>query len=218
MSTANSIIARVSKYLTDHEAGYEYTHWSKDDLLDYLRLSIAAVSAADRSKFTEHRIIELKEGSMHDLSDACPDAKIIAYGDDSLGEFIPVRRTNKDISVSINRPICAATGAAYSYKMLTWGSAGDGYVWVHPPIPKGETVKVRVSCFTPTEVHSFDQELHLSPVIEAAVFEMMLYYAFGVDIESVAMRERSESHFNKAYTILGVALTAAGTRKTVSSR
>ena len=59
MSTANSIIARVSKYLTDHEAGYEYTHWSKDDLLDYLRLSIAAVSAADRSKFTEHRIIKL---------------------------------------------------------------------------------------------------------------------------------------------------------------
>lgn len=214
MTTARAMIAEVSRYLTDQEEGFEFTHWTELDLFTYLRYSIAIIAAANKSKYSATKEIELTQGNLQTLSSICDNAQIIGTKTSS-GAVVPARKITKDPSLSIDRPVCESTSIGKEYIVRTWSAldADSNTLWVSPEVPADVKVTVIASCFEPPVPTSMDETINLPTELEPALFEFMLYYAFGVDIESVGMRERSESHFNKAYTILGVALTAADTRK-----
>lgn len=215
MTTARAIIRDVSRYLTDQELGFEFTHWTEDDLFTYLKYALSIIAASDKSKHTKQREVKLQAGSLQNIPDTCSDARIVGTKN-AQGYIVPARKISKDPMAAIDRPLCVSKlpcGTAYTMRTWAQSDSDSGTFWVTPPVPESEEVTVVMSCFEVDTPANLDEELHLNPEYEAVIFELMLYYAFGVDIESVAMRERSESHFNKAYTILGVALTAAGTRK-----
>lgn len=216
MTTAAQVIYDVSKYLTDQEADYEYTHWEQDDLFTYLKLALAIVASTDKGRYTKNREVKLVAGSLQYVPETCLSARVRGSIDPISGKISLARHISMDPSKAVDRPICAkSTKCDAGYKVESWSAQADDdeHIWVYPPVPEGIDATLILSCFTPPSPNSMDEELDIDVDKLPALFELMLYYAFGVDIESVSMRERSETHFNKAYTLLGIAVSAAGTIK-----
>lgn len=73
---------------------------------------------------------------------------------------------------------------------------------VDPPVPAGVEASLVISCYQPPVVSGEDDIIDLGSDLESAVFELMLYYAWGVDIEDTASRERSNTHWQNAMTLM----------------
>lgn len=215
MTTGADIVNSVSKYLDDQELGYEFTHWTEEELFEYLRMALDVIASTNRSKHSKHVEFPLVPGSLQTIPKNCVAPAVVGYTD-VYGIVQPVRKLTKEPSSGIGKPLCSATTSG-EYRLQSWAKSADDQntVWVYPPVPQGVNTTMVVSCYSPPNPQTLEEELDITPEERAAVFELMLYYAFGTDVESVPNRERSEAHFNKAFTILGVALTAAGTRKNV---
>ena len=135
------------------------------------------------------------------------------------GVITPVRKSSSKMALSLRRPICQATSSTGEYLISAWRYDPDDYntIYVDPPVPTGVDATLTISCYNTPEIDSADTVIKLPSHWKPALFELMLYYAYGVDIESVPNRDRSAVHWNNAVTImaaLGANITTAKRKTT----
>ena len=216
--TANSMIEDVAKYLSDYDEDESYVHWSPQDLLSYFKKAVGIIASVKRDNFTKRTIIKLKPGAVQDVPETC-ESDVTVYGlanDDGVVERL-ARRTKLWTYPSIGRPVCRGKTSGDGYVMQSYDYDADNprQILVEPPVPEGVNVDLVISCYIPPTITGENSEVALSEDLEAAVFELMLYYAWGVDIEDTATRERSQQHWNNAMSLLQLSQTAQATARRI---
>ena len=100
--------------------------------------------------------------------------------------------------------MCSSRIKSNTYKLNSYDIDPDNprQIIVDPPVPAGTDATLVISCYQPPVVTSEDSAIDMGADLESAVFELMLYYAWGVDIEDTANRERSNQHWNNAMTLM----------------
>lgn len=81
---------------------------------------------------------------------------------------------------------------------------GDNTVNVYPPVPEGANVEVDILCAQTPQADSDGAFVDVPTNVIPAVEELMLYYLYDIDSESVPNRGRSATHWEVAMTLLGV--------------
>lgn len=198
-----SVIEDAARYLSDYSVDAQYIHWSEDDLLSYAKLAIGIIAKLNKNAFTRTSVIDLKEGSLQTLPDDMNELVAI-HGQVVDGTVVPKTRM-VDIRKypSLGRPVCNTTSKG-DYNLISYSYYQDDRktFYVNPPVEKGQEAQLQVSYYSPPDVTSVDADIQLDDEYIPVLFELILYYAWGVDIEDSATRERSVTHWNNAMTLL----------------
>lgn len=222
MIRARSLIDSVSVYLRDHEEGYEFTHWTERELAHFLELAMELVSSVRPSMFTTRIEVSLVPGAIQSVPETCSEFVSVLGQKDSDGAITPIRKSSSKMALSLNFPLCYATTKG-DYVVSAWRYDEDDAktIYVDPPVPVGSSAKLVLSCYNVPDIESADATIKLPSQWKPALFELMLYYAYGVDIESVPNRDRSAVHWNNAVTImaaLGATITTAKRKVTAGGK
>lgn len=203
--TANSLIEDVARYLSDYDEDEAYVHWTREDLLSYFKRAISIVAMTNRSKFVKKTEIKLVEGALQDVPNHC-ESDVSVYGllDENGVVTERVRRARLSIYPTLGRPVCSSRIKSKTYKLRSYDIDPENprQIFVDPPVPAGVEATLVISCYQPPVVTSDDSVIDMGADLESAVFELMLYYAWGVDIEDNASRERSNQHWQNAMTLM----------------
>jgi hypothetical protein len=204
MIRAASLIQRVGRYLTDFDStddAYQHVEWSKQDLLDYFRLAITMVRAADPSSSTCRKELELTGEQLLDLPEGCDDLIKVLGFIDAKGELhtnIKLQKPDADVFVA-NRPVCAAGRfSPTNFTVSIDAEAGD-VITIEPPQTSGKLV---LSCSCLPDMEDESAEISMNGKYEPVVFWWMVSMAFGTDIEAAPMRERSDAYWKRGGDIL----------------
>lgn len=215
--TASSLVEDVARYLSDYEEDESYVHWTQEDLLSYYKKAIGIIAATNKKRFFKRTEIELKEGAYQEVPEHC-QSDVSVQGVSIDGKpAARVRRASLTAFPPLGRPMCRTKikGSGYTMNSYEIDPTNERTIIVDPPVPAGVNASLVLTCYQPPEVSGADSSIDLGADMEAAVFELMLYYAWGVDIEDTASRERSNQHWTNAMQLLRLNLETQALAKRV---
>lgn len=200
MINRTALIQRVSAYLTDDEPGYEFTHWTEEDLRTYFDLALKVLTVAIPELARGTCTFKADSGSFTALPSCCENLLgVVSVKVD--GKELPYQP--RRVTTRANRYAHCATNGAYKMDSWAYDPQEGGNIYFVPPVPEGSEVEITAQCVKALEI--LDDSVNIPSRHEAALFELMLYYAWGVDIESPASRDRSAAHYKVAMDLLGLA-------------
>lgn len=200
MINRTALVKRVSSYLTDDEPGYEFTHWTEYDLRTYFDLALKVLTVAIPELARGTCVFMASSGSITPLPPCCENLlNVVSVKVD--GKELPYQP--RRVTTRANRYAHCATSTPYKMDSWAYDNQEGGSIYFVPPVPDGTEVEVTVQCVKALPI--IDDNVNIPSRHEAALFELMLYYAWGVDIESPASRDRSTAHYKVAMDLLGLA-------------
>lgn len=205
MVKVEELIQDVSRYLSDYDEDVQYVHWTEDDLLSYAQLAVGVLANLDKKHFTKTIDVELVEGSAQPLPDTCAEFNRV-QGQKEGGVITRIaRRIKLGFFPELNRKPCyACRGQKGDYKLKSYSfdEEDSSTIYVDPPVASGQTGTISITCYSSPTVDSASDVLDIGQDMKPVLFELMLYYAWGVDIEDESTRERSNIHWQNAMTLL----------------
>lgn len=216
MTTYRQIVNEISAYLVDQEPEYEFTHWSEDEVRTYLQDALRILAMNAKRLFVSRKIITLQPGAHQTLDPGCAELHSVLGAVNRRGEVVaPMRRASYRAATSIARPTCAGAGG---YRPTTYSvDSGDARSFViSPPAPAGGREKVAVMCFAPPVIHHLDEEYPAPDDTIPIVKELMMYYAYGQDTESVPARDYQKTHWTNGVSLLGAYVGRPALQTTVA--
>lgn len=207
-----SLVEDARRYVVGYydDDGEQFVHWTEEDWASYVRLSVGVVAMSDEQLFTTEVDVPLVAGELQQLPPCCRSLSVVRGQRDEHGRIMAILRKRSLRSLSlpaIRRKTCAPTALdVENYKMTSYSVNPDDptIFMVDPPVPEGVNAVVSVMCHTPPVMMSLEDDIPLDDTHKAIVFELMLYYAWGVDIEDVANRERSNKHWDNALALMKI--------------
>lgn len=208
----SSLIEDARRYVVGYydDDDEQYVHWLEEDWLSYVKMAIGIVTLADQSSFTKTMDIDLVEGSIQEIPEECKTLKSVRGVKDERGVIthkVRKRASNSLKLPTLSRPLCKSitnSNSDYIVKSYSLDEDDDRIIIVDPPVPRGVSGILTISCYSPPTIETEDDDIDLSQAQQTAVFELILYYAWGVDIEDTANRERSNTHWAHAMTLLQI--------------
>lgn len=208
----SALIDDAKRYVVGYyeDDGEQYVHWTEEDWLSYIRLSVGVIAATDVSLFTSVVEVPLQPGSVQLLPSQCESLRSVRgqLGENGEVDHLPRKRSMTSRKIpAISRKSCSnyvkgETG--YKVKSYTVDPDDPKMIIVDPPVPSGADATLVITCYAPPTLDSVDDEIPFTDVHASVIFELVLYYAWGVDIEDQANRERSNTHWNNALKLLEI--------------
>lgn len=204
--SASSLIEDVARYLSDFEEDESYVHWTQEDLLSYFKRAVQIVAITKRDKFIRKLEFPLQVGAVQDIPEAC-ESDVSVYGVLDENGVVQERPRKAKLSTypKLGRPMCSSkikSSTGYKMKSYELDPENPRVLLVDPPLKQGDEATLVVSCYQPPHITGMDSTVDIGGDLEPAIFELMLYYAWGVDIEDAATRERSNTHWTNAMTLM----------------
>lgn len=206
----SDLIEEVSRYLQDNEFedDVSYVHWTRDDLLTYARNAVSIIAMVRKEEFLSTVDIPLVPGAYQSVPKPCKTVNTVQgqRGEDGviMSRIREVKLTNLS---TFARPVCTGKSNSkkgYVIKSYSYDENDPKTIIVDPPVPEDEDAILTITCYAPPEIKGMDDELDMDENFRPILFELMLYYAWGVDIEDQANRERSNKHWENAMTLLQI--------------
>lgn len=208
----SALIEDAKRYVVGYyeDDGEQYVHWTEEDWLSYVKMAVGIIGMVDQDLFTTTVDVDLRPGSVQDIPAPCQSLRTVRgqrNKDGAVDHIIRKRSMSSMKLPSINRPVCrvsTATTGDYKVKSYTIDPDDPKMVIVDPPVPDGVTATMVVTCYAPPKMESLEEDLPINDTHSAIVFELILYYAWGVDIEDQANRERSNKHWDNALKLMEI--------------
>lgn len=197
---AKRLIEEASKILNDFEEGFEFTRWSKADLLDDTSKAIAALHFFKPDLFVKRVALTLTEGSAQTLPPEYAQLRDITYNVASGGkQGSPISKSNFETVRLINRDICYDPLTPYKTKTFRIDPQAPRTFYVNPPAPAYPKAQVIASVVEAPQAVLNENDDIVFPAGDAAqwqniLLDFILYRAFNRDIESAASRTKSRDH------------------------
>lgn len=184
----HDIIRQVSLDLNDQESGYEYTHWTYDQLASYLQEALDYVYGSLKYLFTAKVVVPLEYGDVWQSACQCDDIQRVLGTTNAEGTRIlkRLRKRTDDDTILWRSPTAAicARGRTYEAESYMINATDSRSFMVFPPVPATAPRQyVLIECYMPPAVHS---EEDMPFEITGAVKQWMLYRAMMIDSENNA--------------------------------
>lgn len=195
MATVTAVIQRVSRRLEDQEAGYQYAHWQKVDLLAALTFAIRLTGQLQPANFGQLRTFVLPEDGLlqTDCTAFLPPYTLL----NKAGRRLRSLATTEETDSAWDMPLCAGDGGPL---YLVQRSEQEFEAW---PTDRGTTYQVRGLCVCIPEV-TMGGTVPVDDTLLPAVEEIMMYYAYSYDKTSDAYTAKGNAHLNNAMSMMGV--------------
>lgn len=201
MITPIELITQTSRRLVDQEECFEYTTWSKVDLLDAFNFALGVVAKYNKAYYSRPVEVHLRPGEVQELGDDCEElvGVLNLYAGQRLIGPVPLI-TVRPVSL-LRRPWCADP-----YRPAGVELTGGRTFRVVPPVPEGmRNLRMIAVCFKAPRAENLDEAIDVPVSHYPAVLELMMYYGHSFDIEAVPSRDRADAHWTRAMLLLGVA-------------
>lgn len=200
-----SIVAEVSKLLNDHEKGFEYIRWSKEEIQEYVNDALIQVAMLKPDAFSQLVEMPLKAGAMQELPENVTQLVDIVGTKNQFG-CVSGKPSRLDTSASsvartyFGNANCHQHVARGDYlvKGYEFDPNNPNVFYVSPPVPAGQSVSLLIQGV----VIPSGENAKVPSKYHNAVIEWALYRAFGKDLESAADNQLSQQHLQHFYSIL----------------
>lgn len=207
MATFDSLASEVSKLLNDYndcaDTAYNFTRWSKSDLIHYAKDAIITLSLLNPSWFAELKTITLRPGRVQQVPVSCTTLVKVIGVSGSVDADSPIASTVNGRLGGIFPSGCAGSTTSKDYKLLdyTMEAKAKNIFYVNPPVPDdGGEVKLDVICSAAPDTD--DKDYEVLPWMHNLVVEWMLYRAFISDEENAIAEGRASQHLQYFYTMI----------------
>lgn len=196
--TAKSIMVRVSERLTDQEPDYEFELYTETTVLSAFNWALSAISQVRPDLFTQQKTLPIAHGATHTVAgcDHITSITGVIVDGELDTTFTPMSASNRFLR---RRQVCTE-----KYRAVHVGLSGLNNVSLHPPVPDDVDVSLLVMCAYTPQADSVDAMVDIPVRLHSVVEELMLYYLYNIDAESVPNRDRAGAHYNVAMALLGV--------------
>lgn len=214
MGTLSDLAVEVSKLINDSDdcnSEYNFTRWSKQELIHYAQDAINMIFMLYPKKFTKTTKVPLVAGIVQTLPEDCvlmtkllgiTDASgaissIVSNGDDRLAALF----TN-----GCSQPI---TSGSYKYKIESYSyeETSDNIFYVKPPVP-ASALPLEVTVICSSAPDSADKDYVPESWMHNLIIEWMQYRAYSTEDESQSSDANAKMHLEHFYSIIGNYKTA----------
>ncbi len=200
--TPISVMTRVSDRLSDQEIDYEFELYTKRQTLSAFNWALATISQVAPQIFSEPKRVTLQAGSVQKI-DGCE--RVVSGTDIYVnGEYASTPDDMGRLNPHLRRGRKCLSDDPEKYRVQYMSLTGDNTLNVYPPIPDDADVELDILCAYTPQADSDDSFVDVPTNVIPVLEELMLYYLYDIDSESVPNRGRSATHWEVAMTLLGV--------------
>lgn len=207
MIRAATLIEDVGRYLSDFDStDPEFNHvtWSRPDLTSYLRMSLAALMSVRPEAFSRIVEVPMTGSDIVQLPSECEQLLSVVGYRRPDGTLDTTVREVKDSSRPVSsRAVCASRPGDPGSIQVSITSEGPRDFSVDPAVSGGSMV---IRCATEAVLDGDDAVIDLPLKYSAVLFNWMVSYAFGTEVEAVAMRQRSDEHWKRGADLLTLSM------------
>ena len=198
----SAVIREISLDLNDQEPGYEYTRWSVEQLLSYVREALGSVSDLLRDLFVKQKVVRVERGWQR----ACDCTSILRVLGESDAQGNVIRRLWKQIDDADNvwggvEPRCSSSISGYEMSSYLISSTDPKGFQVLPPLPPTVEKYVLLECYERPD--GTDLAYDIPAEVVAMVKQWALYRALAVDSENnPTITQLAQTHFSTFQALL----------------
>lgn len=203
----------ASKLLNDSyncDPQYNFTRWSKDELIHYAKDAISMIVSLHPKKFTNCVEIELQEGSVQKLPENCTLLTKVIGSPNSIAAPSSIAVNTDDRLANLFNDSCSqAVISVNDYEIESYSieETSDNIFYVKPPVPKTlEPFKINVLCVEYPDTS--DSDYCPETWMHNAIIEFMQYRAYSSEDESVTSASNANLHLEHFYSIIRNHVTA----------
>ncbi|WP_346779496.1 DUF6682 family protein [Burkholderia sp. Ac-20345] len=193
------VVREVAALLNDDEEGFEFTHWTESDLVEYANDAAIQITQWRVSEFSKPHTIDLVAGARQTLPADALAFYRVAGTVDRYGRTIG-QPSATDVAATriaanwFESLACRRSTGDYVVRSFSFDSDDQTSFYVDPPVPPGKKVQAVVVYASVPDRAEVDGALSVPPIYHNAVIEWMLYRAYGKDTESATDAMRSTEH------------------------
>ena len=204
MNTFDHIAKEVSKLLLDSsdcDDAYNFTRWSKNDLIHYAQDAIRMLVILKPDWFSELKVVDLEPGRVQEIKDGCEKIIKIIGVHGSVDADSPIASTVNDRLSGIFPSNCSesVTSKDYELQSYTIEPKAKNIFYVSPPVPADGEVSLDVICSgTPDMTNDYV----IPNWAHNLVIEWVMYRAYISEEESSGAEGASQLHLSHFYGML----------------
>jgi hypothetical protein len=219
------LTGEVAELLNDAEKGFEFTRWTRPELIEYANDAVLQITAYRSAEFSATREVALQPGARQTLpQDATYFSRVVATLDQYGRQIAQPSATDTNatrIAATWFEPLaCRAPGCdpddseaggadgVYAIRSYAFDPDDQTAFYVDPPVPAGVTLNALVLCLNIPAPIGLEGALAIPATYHNAVIEWMLYRAYSKDTESATDATRAREHLSAFGALMGVAQTA----------
>ena len=203
------LIKDVARYLSEYDSSgnseHNFRESSQEDLMSYFRLAVQQLVAADPKAFVKPIRVQTPADGLLQLPPECEECLGVLRYIGADGKTIDRPPYSDNAKFNTTRPVCGAVAAGSASVNIARDDIDRRSLFITPATAGGAVV---LSCVSVPDMAGLDTTIDIPSKHYAAIFNFMVSYAYGVDIESSPMRNRSDEHWQRA-----TALVAGGAAK-----
>lgn len=197
------LIKDVARYLSEYDSSgaeeHQFREWSPEDLMSYFRLAIQQLVAADPKAFVKSIRVPTPADGLLVLPAECEECLGILRFTSADGKVTDRPPYSDTAAFNTTRPVCTTSSAGGTSVSISRDSIDRRSLFISPASAGGT---VTLSCVSVPDMAGLDITVDIPSRHYATIFNFMVSYAYGVDIESAPMRGRSDEHWNRAMTLI----------------
>lgn len=196
----------VAQDLNDAEPGYEFSRWTKGQLLRYLNEAIALIALFKSDYFAAVKVIKLVPGEQQRACCCAQVTQIIGQSDE-FGNLIGGALPQK-APAALFRWTKKGCPQAGDFKLNGyWMDPSDSRAFfVSPAVPPEQDIYLKINCIEEPPVYTegqFTAEFTLNKA-NAAAAQWVLFRAMMIDDESATTMQAAAAHLNLFFNLLQV--------------
>lgn len=211
-----AIIKQVSLDLNDQVDGYEYTRWSQEQLLSYVREAVIDVSIMLKHLFYKQVLVKVEQAAVWQKPCDCTEIiRVIGEADESgriTRMLLPMQDNDAGMFGNELERCVSTKRSDYAMSRYSLYAPDHAFFRVYPPVPVGVDKWVMLECFVRPIVE--DMGFNVPDELVTLVKHWVIYRALMVDSENNAtVTEVAMNHF-KVHQELFKGLMALRARET----
>lgn len=214
MATVQNICTRVSRKLNDQQKGFEFTRWTREDLINYCSEALQQVSTYRPDAFTDVQNVTLTPGVRQKLPPGVNSLASVLDNNDPDNPLAVMRDDVGLVRVFGKKPCLynLDTQGNVTYRMTAYSydPRTPGYFFVSPPVPSGMKTPAVVGISAVMDPPELDKTWWTKQIpinsnkYYNAIFAWMLASAYSVETESETSFKLMQLYAASFYKMMGV--------------
>jgi hypothetical protein len=170
VSTLKQILQGLDAELKDNAPGYEFTAYSRDLLILWFNDGLCLLARWRPDLFSRTREVVLTPGSEQRVVGCSVFGSVVSTVLPD-GRESPVRRSSYTASLVWRKPSCLKPPNDFVVDSYSFDTTQKTTFYVHPPVPPGKPVKVKVVC---TDVPANFEITDLDSEVDADCYQIAM--------------------------------------------